>query len=90
MHRRHLEHIEATYSSSRVREPMNQLNVINLPNPSGRTRPCGLLQQKCVPETERKKLIRSRARPFREADNLTAISEPIVYIQWDPEYLTTL
>jgi hypothetical protein len=28
--------------------------------------------------------LRSRARPVRWTDNLTAISEPIVYKTWDP------
>jgi hypothetical protein len=26
----------------------------------------------------------SKVRPVREADNLTAIYEPIVYAMWDP------
>jgi hypothetical protein len=37
-----------------------------------------LLNLKRVPETEIKMLVRIRARPMPEADNLTAISEPIV------------
>jgi hypothetical protein len=32
----------------------------------------------------------SKARPARKADSLTAIFEPIVYIMWDPQRLTTL
>jgi hypothetical protein len=31
-----------------------------------------------------------KGRPARKADNLTAICEPIVYILWDPQRLTTL
>jgi hypothetical protein len=29
-------------------------------------------------------------RPVRTADSLTAVCEPIVYIMWDPQRLTTL
>jgi hypothetical protein len=32
----------------------------------------------------------SKGRPERKADNLTAICEPIVYIQWEPRRLTIL
>jgi hypothetical protein len=31
-----------------------------------------------------------KGRPVREADNLTAICEPIVYKMWEPRRLTTL
>jgi hypothetical protein len=31
-----------------------------------------------------------KVRPAREADNLTAICEPIVYKMWEPRRLTTL
>jgi hypothetical protein len=31
-----------------------------------------------------------KGRPAPEADNLTAICEPIVYKMWEPEHLTTL
>jgi hypothetical protein len=34
--------------------------------------------------------LESRTRPVRKADNLTAISEPIVYTMWDLQHLTTL
>jgi hypothetical protein len=34
--------------------------------------------------------LRSRARPVRKADNLTAICEPIVYTMWDPRHFITL
>jgi hypothetical protein len=43
---------------------------LNLPNPSSRTMTLGFTQ----PLKEM-----SRARPARNADNLTAICEPIVY-----------
>jgi hypothetical protein len=62
--------------------------ILNLPNPSGSTRPWGLLslEQKLVTETLRKIIIflGSKVRPVRGADNLTAIYEPIVYTMWDP------
>jgi hypothetical protein len=40
---------------SLVPDPMKEMNVFNLPNPSGRTWPWGLLSlyQKWVPETEK-------------------------------------
>jgi hypothetical protein len=31
-----------------------------------------------------------KGRPAREADNLTAICEPILYKMWEPRRLTTL
>jgi hypothetical protein len=31
-----------------------------------------------------------KEQPARTVDNLTAICEPIVYIMWDPQRLTTL
>jgi hypothetical protein len=33
---------------------------------------------KCIPEEEIKQFLRSRARPMREANNLTVVYEPIV------------
>jgi hypothetical protein len=50
-----------------------------LSNPSGRTRPWGLLSlwQKWVPEAEKVIFLGSRARPVHKADNLTTICEPI-------------
>jgi hypothetical protein len=45
---------------------------LNLPNPSGLTRPCGLL--KWVPED----ISWDKARPVRKADNLAAVCELIV------------
>jgi hypothetical protein len=32
----------------------------------------------------------SRVRPASKAENLTAICEPVVYIMWDSQHLTTL
>jgi hypothetical protein len=34
--------------------------------------------------------LRSRFRPVRRADNLTAICQQTVYTMWDPRDLTTL
>jgi hypothetical protein len=34
--------------------------------------------------------LKSGVRPVREADNLTAICEPIVWTMWDIQHLTTL
>jgi hypothetical protein len=34
--------------------------------------------------------LESGAWPVRRVDNLTAISEPIVYTMWDPQHPTTL
>jgi hypothetical protein len=31
----------------------------------------------------------SSARPMREADNLTALCEPIIYTMWNFQHLTT-
>jgi hypothetical protein len=55
--------------------------ILNLPIPSGRTRPWGTLSlyQKWVQETLQKIMfLGSKVRPVRGADNLTAIYEPIV------------
>jgi hypothetical protein len=54
--------------------------ILNLPNPSCRTRPWGLfnLWQKWVPETLKKSFLGTKMRPVRGADNVTAIYEPIV------------
>jgi hypothetical protein len=60
----------------------------NLPNPSSRTLALGFAQSltERVPED----LSGGKARPAHEADNLTAICEPIVYKMWDPQHFTTL
>jgi hypothetical protein len=54
----------------------DEMNVFNLPNPSGSTRPWGLLSL----STTRGKImfLGSRARPVSKADNFTAISVLIV------------
>jgi hypothetical protein len=54
--------------------------ILNLPNPYGRTRHSGLLSlyEKWVPETLKKKILGSKVRLVRVADNLTAIYETIV------------
>jgi hypothetical protein len=61
--------------------------ILNLPDPSGRTRPSGLLSlyQNWVHETLKKIMfLGSKVRLVRGADNLTAIYEPIVYTTCDP------
>jgi hypothetical protein len=52
---------------------MRSLNIFNIPNPSGRTRPRGLLslQQKLVLED----IYLGKEVPASQADNLTAICE---------------
>jgi hypothetical protein len=54
--------------------------ILNLPNPSGRSRPWGLLSlwQKWVLERLKQMFLGSRARLVCGAENLTAIYEPIV------------
>jgi hypothetical protein len=54
--------------------------ILNLTNPSGRTRPWGLLSllQKWVPETLQKIMfLGSNVRPVCRDDNIAAICEPI-------------
>jgi hypothetical protein len=55
--------------------------ILNLPNPSGRTRLLGFTQFLTEMSTEnikKKKLLESKVRPVRGADSLTTIYEPIV------------
>jgi hypothetical protein len=55
--------------------------ILNLPNPSSRTGPSGLLSlwQKWIPEALKNIMfLGSKVQPVRGADNLTAICEPIV------------
>jgi hypothetical protein len=56
------------------------LAVLNLSNPSGRTRPWGLLSLLTEMNTGniKKMFLGSKVRLVRGADNLTAIYEPIV------------
>jgi hypothetical protein len=69
------------YATSRkiVGSRPNEVNeFFNLPNPSGRTRPWGLLGQTEMNTRNRKIMfLGSRARPVRKA-NITAICEPPV------------
>jgi hypothetical protein len=48
------------------------------------------LQQERVPEPEEKILLRSRAYPLLEADNLTANYEQVVYTLYYLQHLTNL
>jgi hypothetical protein len=54
--------------------------IVNLPNPSGRTRPWGLLSLTEMGTGNIKKImfLGSKVRLVRGTDNLTAIYEPIV------------
>jgi hypothetical protein len=62
-----------------VRDPMKRMIFVDLNNPCARTRRWGVTQPLTDMSTRsRKMFLRSRARPVRKADNLTAICEPIV------------
>jgi hypothetical protein len=56
---------------------MRSLNCFNLPNPSSRTRPWGLLSLLTEMSTGSRKVMFLGSRVYR-ADNLTTICEPIV------------
>jgi hypothetical protein len=43
-----------------------------------------------ITEMSTKNLPGGKGRQARKADNLTAISQPIVYKMWEPRRLTTL
>jgi hypothetical protein len=58
------------------------------PNPSSRTMVLGSTQP--LTEMSTRNLPGGKGRPARKADNLTAVCEPIVWIMWDPQGLTTL
>jgi hypothetical protein len=62
--------------SSRVRLLMRSWDVFNLPNPSSRTMTLGSTQP--LTEMSTRNLPGDKGWPARKADNLTAISEPIV------------
>jgi hypothetical protein len=54
---------------------------LNLPNPSGRSRPWGLFSLLTEMSTRHRKIIifpGTKVRPVRRADNLATICEPIV------------
>jgi hypothetical protein len=61
---------------SRVRFRMRSLDVFNWPNTSSRTMALGSTQP--LTEMSTRNLPGGKGRPAREADNLTAICEPIV------------
>jgi hypothetical protein len=60
----------------------------NWPNPSSRTMALGSTQP--LTEISTRNLPGGKWRPALEADNLTAIREPIVCKMWEPQRLTTL
>jgi hypothetical protein len=68
-------YFDDNYKNNRYRRG----EFLNLPNPSGRTRPWGLLS--LLTEMSIRKIIMflgSRVRRVRKADNITVIYEPIV------------
>jgi hypothetical protein len=72
---------------SRDRIP-DEVNFFNLPNPSSRTMTLGSTHP--LTEMSTKNIPGGEGRPGRNADNLTAICETIVYKMWEPQHLTTL
>jgi hypothetical protein len=60
---------------SRVRVPMRWIFFFNLPNSSCRTMALGSTQP--LTEISTRNLSGGKGRPAREADNLTAICEPV-------------
>jgi hypothetical protein len=60
---------------SRVRDPTRLMNSFNLPNPSGHTRPG--IYSASNRRSRKIMFLGNRARSVRDADNLTAICEPI-------------
>jgi hypothetical protein len=60
----------------------------NLPNPSSRT--MGLASTQPPTEMSTRNLPGDKGRPARKSDNLTALSEPFVYVMWEPRRLTNL
>jgi hypothetical protein len=59
-----------------------------LPNPSSGTMALGSAQP--LTEVSTWNVAGGKGRPARNADNLTAIYEPIVWKMWEPRRLTTL
>jgi hypothetical protein len=68
--------------------PVEVIGFFDGPNPSSRTMALGSTQP--LREMSTRKLPGGKERSAREADNLTAICEAIVYKMWDPRRLTTL
>jgi hypothetical protein len=62
--------------------------IFNWPHPSSRTMSLGSTQP--LTEISTTNIPRGKARPAREADNFTAIREPIVWKMWEPRRLTIL
>jgi hypothetical protein len=59
-------------------------------NPSNRTMALGFTQPLTDMRNRNVMFLGSRARPARNAANLTTICEQIVWIMWDPQHLTRL
>jgi hypothetical protein len=68
--------------------PDEVIGFFNWPNPSSLTMALGSTQP--LTEMSTRNLPGGKGRPAREADNLIAICEPIVYKMWEPRDLTTL
>jgi hypothetical protein len=68
--------------------PDEVTGFFNQPNPSSRI--MGLRSTQPLTEMSTRNLPGGKRRPVREADNLTAICEPIVQKMWEPRRLTTL
>jgi hypothetical protein len=64
------------------------IGFFNWPNPSSRTMVLGSTQ--LLTEMRTTNLPRSKGRPARREDNLTAICELTVHKMWEPPRLTTL
>jgi hypothetical protein len=72
----------------RVRIPMRSLDFFSWPNPSRRAMALGSTQP--LTEMSSRNLPGGKRRPALNADNLTAICEPIVWKMWEPRRLTSL
>jgi hypothetical protein len=68
--------------------PDEVIGFFNWPNLSSRTMALGSTQP--LTEMSTSNLPRGEGRVARKADNLSAISEPIVLTMWEPRRLTTL
>jgi hypothetical protein len=62
--------------------------MFNLPNISSYITTLGSTQH--LTEISTRKLLGGKGRPVRKADNLTAISKPIVQKMWEPRCLTAV
>jgi hypothetical protein len=68
--------------------PDDVIGLFNWSNPSSRTMALGSTQT--LTEMSTRNLPEGKGRQTRNADNLTAICEPIVQKMWEPRRVTTL